>query len=246
MLLGILSDIHSNFEALTAVYDELTKEGCTKVICAGDVVGYGANPKECIDFVNDKGIESVRGNHDTYVTQEEKEWLIQPYAKDAIVWTKDMLDDEHKSWLTQLPLELTWEGLTFVHASLECLDGEYWPYILDTKSAMFHFFSQTTKYAFFGHTHIPLLFTYDETHRISIEILRNKTIDDDTNIKYLINPGSVGQPRDFDFRASAVIFDMEKSNLKIVRVGYDIKTAQQKIINAGLPMILAERLSRGS
>ncbi len=246
MRLAIFTDIHSNLEALEASYKALKTVGFDKAVCIGDIVGYGANPRECIDFLRDREVMSVKGNHDHYVTQERKVWDIQPYAREAICWTQDVLDEDHVDWLRKLPYLLEVEGALFVHSSLEALDGEYWPYILDPKSALFHFFLQDVQFAFFGHTHIPLFFNYDENNKISIEILKTRTIPKDSRSQYLINPGSVGQPRDFDSRSAVVIFDTEERKIEVIRVEYDIRKTQDKILEVGLPKILAERLSRGS
>jgi predicted phosphodiesterase len=246
MKLGILSDIHSNLEALEAAYEALENEGCERYVCVGDVVGYGANPQECVDFIRGREILTVRGNHDHYTICDKKPWDIQPYARKVIEWNREVMSADSLEWLKSLPFMAELEDVVFVHSSLEALDGEYWPYILDPKSALFHFFLQESKYAFFGHTHIPLFFCYDENHKISIEILKNKSLPKDSTCQYLINPGSVGQPRDFDSRGSVVVFDTELLKIEVIRVEYDIRKAQSKIIDAGLPEILAERLSRGS
>ncbi len=246
MRLGILSDIHSNFEALESAYKALSSSACDKIVCAGDVVGYGAMPKECIDFIRDKQIDTVRGNHDHYVASPNSDYVVQQYARDAINWTKANLDSERLAWLGALPFKMAVDGVTIVHASLEALDGEYWPYILDTKSAMFHFFLQEGRYAFFGHTHIPLLFTFDGGQRIEIEILRSRSLKGGKDTKFLINPGSVGQPRDFDSRSSCCVFDTATGDLALIRTAYDVQKVQGQILAAGLPTLLAARLSRGN
>lgn len=246
MRLAILSDIHSNLEALREMYKVLEEQGCDKYICIGDIVGYGAKPSECIDFVREHNIESIRGNHDHYTTLDESEWDVQPYAGDVIRWTQDVISAEQMQWLESLPFYFDVEGLFFIHASLEAVDGSYWPYILDTKTALFHFFLQETQFAFFGHTHIPLYFVYDENHKISIEILKSRKAAPGENCKYLINPGSVGQPRDFDSRSSAIMFDTKTMELELLRAQYDIPKVQKQILDAGLPELLAERLSRGN
>jgi predicted phosphodiesterase len=247
MLLGVFGDIHSNYEALTASHKALRDAGCDKLICLGDIVGYGASPRECVEFIAEREIECVRGNHDHYSSLSVKgEWAIQSYARDVIHWTQDILDSRHRDYLASLPFMLERHGLVFVHASLEGMDGEYWPYILDAKSALFHFFLQRDRAAFFGHTHIPLLFSYDSSRKISIEILRSCKIPGGSGSKFLVNPGSVGQPRDFDSRGSVSTFDTETGEIKVIRVFYDIAGAQERILAAGLPRMLAERLTRGS
>lgn len=246
MRLGILSDIHGNIGALESAWDALVDAGCDKIVCAGDVVGYGARPAECIEFVREHEIDTVRGNHDHYVAFPAREYEIQKYAMDAIVWTRNELSDEHLNWLGNLPFRLDLAGTTIVHASLEARDGVYWPYILDSKTAMFHFYLQESRYAFFGHTHIPLLFSYDGHAHIDIEILRSKRLEGSSETKFLINPGSVGQPRDYDCRSSSVVFDTESGDIRLLRSSYDVQEAQEQILAAGLPPILAARLSRGN
>ncbi len=245
MRIGILSDIHGNYEALKASYKALTDYGCDKIICIGDIVGYGARPKECIEFIREKQIPSVKGNHDYYSSEDKETWDIQPYASAAITWTRHVLSDNEMTWLKALPYRIDEDDVIFIHSSLDALDGASWPYILDTKTALFHFFLQDKQFAFFGHTHIPLFFSYSRSQTISIEILRDRKISRRSTSKYLINPGSVGQPRDFDSRSSVVVFNNETREVKTLRVSYDIKKVQNQIVSAGLPQMLAERLSRG-
>ncbi|HBC85901.1 MAG TPA: metallophosphoesterase [Lentisphaeria bacterium] len=244
MLLGIIGDIHGNIEALSSTYEALQEAGCQKIVCTGDIVGYCASPAECIDFVRDKKILSIRGNHDHYTTQKNTDWNIQPYAKQVIQWTQNTLPEDYLAWLDTLPYQLEVEGVQFVHSSLESLDGKTWPYILSAQSALFHFFLQTTKFCFYGHTHIPLIFILNRGN-VTIEMLTSRSLAKAKGEKFLLNSGSVGQPRDFDSRASAVIFDTKKLDLRLIRVKYNIEQAQLKILAAGLPGQLAERLSAG-
>jgi predicted phosphodiesterase len=244
MLLGIIGDIHGNIEALTSCYEAVIDAGCDKIVCTGDIVGYGASPKECIDFVQDKKIESVRGNHDHYTTQNGSNWDIQPCAKDVILWMQQTLPKSYISWLNALPYQMEVEGVQFIHSSFEGADGKSWPYILSAQSALFHFFLQSSKFCFYGHTHIPLIFTLKHGN-VSIEMLTSRTPSNFKGEKYLFNPGSVGQPRDFDSRAAAATFDTKSHELHSVRAKYNIENAQLKILAAGLPMQCAERLSSG-
>ena len=244
MLLGIIGDIHGNIEALTACHKAVKEAGCDKIVCTGDIVGYGASPKECIDFVHDKEIVSIRGNHDHYTTQHDSDWDIQPAAKKVIIWTQKTLPREYITWLGALPFFMEVEGIQFVHSSLESVDGKSWPYILSTQSALFHFFIQSSKFCFYGHTHIPLIFTLKHGN-VSIEMLTSRNLAHFKGEKCLLNPGSVGQPRDFDSRAAAVIFDTKSHELHSIRAKYNIEHAQLKILAAGLPRQIAERLSSG-
>ena len=244
MRIGVFGDIHNNFEALTASYKVLQVAGCDQIVCTGDIVGYGGSPKECIDFFREKEIIAVKGNHDHYTTQMNTDWEIQPYAKYVIKWMQDTLDQDQIKWLEDLPYTYTLENVEFVHSSLEATDGSSWPYILDAQSAMFHFFMQTKRFCFYGHTHIPLLFTIKKG-QVLFELLSTQKLNSHSTGKYLINPGSVGQPRDFNSKSAIVIFDTETLDVELYRINYDIKTAQKKIIDAGLPEELAERLDSG-
>ena len=244
MRLGIISDIHANFEALTAVYYDLLDQGFDRIVCLGDVVGYGASPKECIDFFIDKKIVCLRGNHDTYTIDIGGDWKIQPFAKDVIHWLQSTLTTRYIKWLKNLPFQHLEEDIQFVHSSLEALDGVYWPYILGTERAHLHFYLQVAMFCFYGHTHIPLLFEYD-SKTIRMNYLQSQTFDLLSSSKYLVNCGSVGQPRDYDKRACYVIFDTKTGELVVRRVEYDFKKAQKRILDAGLPEVLAERLSHG-
>ncbi len=243
MLLGVMGDIHANFEALTAIYGKLKEVGCDKIISLGDSVGYGASPGGCIDFMRREKIIGVKGNHDDFLLDKagRKSWELGDCAREAIIWSRTQLNSEQLHWLAGLPFALEFEECCFVHASLAALDGEYWPYILDRKTAEFHFYLQKPAVAFCGHLHIPLLFTRNSDN-IVIEML--KSIKLEQHQKYLICPGAVGQPRDADWRAAAVVFDTASLAITPVRVEYDVDSAKQKIINAGLPEVLAERLSQ--
>lgn len=243
MRLGVFGDIHSNYEALTAVHAELVLR-TDQLVCTGDVVGYGGSPVECINFMAERQIPCVRGNHDHYTTQQKCNWNIQPYALEAIHWTQSIISAPELAWLDALPYRLECAGIDFVHASLQAVDGRGWPYILNPQIAMFHFYMQSLRFCFYGHTHLPLQFTFDNG-QISFEFLSSRRLAPIDNCKFLLNPGSVGQPRDFDRRASAVIFDTVTLELELLRVEYNVALAQEKIRRAGLPEMLAERLSKG-
>ncbi len=243
MRLALISDIHSNICALRSVYSKLIEHGFDRIICLGDVVGYCASPADCIDFLAERGIESICGNHD-YLTYSGRKDNIQPYAEYVIKWMQDTLDRKHLDWLAALSFKGGMEEIEFAHASLECCDGRFWPYVLDPNSAQFHFYCQTKKYSASGHTHIPLLVRHCSTTS-TFELLRNMIVDSRENEKIMINPGAVGQPRDFDARASAAIFDFNRRSISYIRAEYDVVKAQKDIIRARLPEQLASRLSSG-
>ena len=248
MLLGVFGDIHGNFEALTSIYDRLIRLGCQRIVCLGDIVGYGASPGECIDFLKEKGISCVKGNHDFFTLDHEEkiDWEMKDYSRDVIIWTQGQLTEAQLNWLEDLPFSTKIDGIQFVHSSMEALEGEYWPYILDAKTAQFHFYLQDCQVAFCGHIHIPLLFTCSENSGIKMEMLKSINLDLQSANKYLISPGAVGQPRDFDWRASSVMYDTVSGLVEPVRMEYDVAQSKKKIISAGLSTDLAERLSNGT
>lgn len=244
MRIGVFGDIHNNYQALTACHQVFLEEGVDTVVCTGDIVGYGGSPVECLDFLIEHEIPCVKGNHDYYTTRFNDDWDIQPYAKTVVRWMQDTLDSKYIEWLDALPYMIEIEDMAFTHASLEVQDGSSWPYILNAQTAMFHFFMQKTRICFFGHTHIPLLFSGKDGN-VKFELLGTGVLPGYPDAKFLLNPGSVGQPRDFDSRSSLVIFDCKTETVELYRVDYDIETAQTKILQAGLPMELASRLSSG-
>ena len=218
MRYGIISDIHSNMEALLALYESLMEHGCDQIISLGDIVGYGPSPSECIDFVRRHNILSLKGNHDEYTIDSTagKRWGIQEYARKSILWTRKVLRKDQLEWLRELPYAVKVDNLQFVHASMETMNGEYWPYVLDQKTALFHFYLQDTDIAFCGHIHIPLIFTY-RRGGVIMEMLKEKELCE-KGVKYLVNPGSVGQPRDSDWRSSAIVYDSVARQVVPVRV----------------------------
>ncbi|MDD5728324.1 MAG: metallophosphoesterase family protein [Victivallales bacterium] len=247
MLLGVFGDIHGNYEALASIYEKLEDHGCERIICLGDVVGYGASPGRCIDFLRYRDIECIKGNHDFFALDHaaSRDWEMQDYGRDAILWTQKQLSMEQFAWLESLPFSLCVDGIQFVHASMETVDGEYWPYILDAKTAQFHFYLQESQVAFCGHLHIPLLFSCSGEGGIKMEMLKTKVLDLTSGDKFLISPGAAGQPRDLDWRASAVCYDTLTGLVEPVRAEYNVEASKEKIFAAGLSEDLAERLSRG-
>ncbi len=253
MRLGIISDVHSNFEALQATHKELEKRGCEKIISLGDVVGYGPSPNECIDFFIEHEIESIKGNHDYYMNCQAasmEELGITEHAYHAVCWTREVLKDSNLKWLDNLPFTLTQNEIMFIHAAVDTAEGEYWPYIFDIQSAMFHFYLQDTEFAFFGHVHVPLLFACCSNQEniyptILVEKPKDRSFEQSTNQKFLINPGSVGQPRNRDPHSASLVFDLETREIEVITVKYNVRETCKKILKAGLPDELALRLVSG-
>jgi diadenosine tetraphosphatase ApaH/serine/threonine PP2A family protein phosphatase len=219
MRIAILSDLHANLEATNAVLGDAHERDCTQFVCLGDVVGYNANPRECLEIVRKMECPVVKGNHDEQASLEESSRDFNPLAEMAINWTRAQLPAPEKEWLLSLPLTGTVRDFSFVHATLDS-PGE-WRYVL--------------------HTHVAGAFVRDE----GVKSLKVEQLDIEETKKYLINVGSVGQPRDGDWRAAYCIYHLDKNVVEQRRVEYDLETAQQKIIKAGLPRMLAERLKLG-
>lgn len=239
MRYGLFSDIHGNLEALRAVADALREEGVDNYICIGDIVGYGANPRECIELIKDLNPITVAGNHDYGAVNLTDLSYFNSDAKEAILWTQGQLDQEGKEFLSGLRLVHNFPDFTIVHATLKA--PEEWNYILSTYDAHQNFQLFATPLLFIGHSHTPIVFGGNANYRYYFR----EVIDLEKERKYIINIGSVGQPRDGDPRASFVLYDTESRLVQVKRVEYNIPGAMKKIIEAGLPKTLAWRLSRG-
>jgi diadenosine tetraphosphatase ApaH/serine/threonine PP2A family protein phosphatase len=240
MRIAIFSDIHSNLEAFEAVARDAEQQQCTDFVCLGDVVGYNANPRECVARVRELGCPVVKGNHDEQASLTESSRNFNELAEQAINWTREHLDDADKQWLRDLPLQRQVRDFTIVHATLDA--PAHWGYVVNVLDATASFAYQRTAVCFFGHTHVPMAFIR-EKNKVRRERVEQLPID--MTKKYFINPGGVGQPRDNDWRAAYCIYDIEKNVVEQRRVEYDLATAQQKIVEAGLPPLLAKRLAVG-
>ena len=240
MRFAILSDIHANLEALEAVMADARERRCTHFVCLGDVVGYNANPRECIERVRELDCPVVKGNHDEEATLSASSERFNELAERAIQWTRDNLTDQDKEWLRILALQKQVHGFTIVHATLDT-PGQ-WSYVFNTLDAAASFTYQRTAVCFFGHTHVPIVFIRGQS---GVRQERKEHIRIEAGRKYFINVGSVGQPRDGNWRAAYCIYDIQSNLVELLRVKYDLATAQKKIAKAGLPQPLAERLAIG-
>jgi diadenosine tetraphosphatase ApaH/serine/threonine PP2A family protein phosphatase len=240
MRFAIFSDIHANLEALEAVLADARARRCTHFVCLGDVVGYNANPRECIERVRELGCPVVKGNHDEEATLDASSERFNELAERAIQWTRNNLVDQDKEWLRSLPLQKLVHDFTIVHATLDT-PGQ-WGYVFNTLDAAASFTYQRTAVCFFGHTHVPMVFIRGQS---GVRQERKEHIRIEPGRKYFINVGSVGQPRDGNWRAAYCIYDVESNLVELLRVKYDLATAQDKITEAGLPQPLADRLAIG-
>jgi predicted phosphodiesterase len=239
MRYAVIADIHANLEAFEVVLADTKEQKCTHYCCVGDVVGYNANPKECLDIVRSMGMPVVKGNHDEYCSSEEDLEGFNPHAAEAVNWTRKQLGKEDRQWLRDLKYVRLVASFSMVHATL---DGpQRWGYVFDKLAAAASFTYQNTSVCFFGHTHVPVAFIRDT-------MVRGGTYSKfkvDPSKKYFVNVGSVGQPRDNNPKAAYVVYDVDEGVIELRRLEYDIAAAQKKILAAGLPPRLAERLAYG-
>ncbi len=236
---AILGDIHANWEALTAVLADAESQGVDTYVCVGDIVGYNANPAECLEKIRSLCVAVVRGNHDHYVSHDECLEDFHPLAANVIDWTRKQLSREQIQYLKNLRFSRMVDGFTIVHSTLDM--PEKWGYVIDALDADANFNYQTSSVCFHGHTHVPVVFERQG------RVVRSSFTTFNTTLgrKCFINTGSVGQPRDGDPRASYVIYEPSARRVDLRRIEYDIATTQRKIIEAGLPERLARRLEQG-
>ncbi len=236
---AIFGDIHGNLEGLASVLKDAGERGVTHYACVGDIVGYNANPSECLEKIRELGCVSVKGNHDHYCSLDKDLKGFHPLAADAVDWTRRHLASEQRQFLADLKYVQRVGNFTIVHSTLDM--PETWGYVFEELEAEASFNYQTTTVCFYGHTHVPLAF--EKGSDVSggaygrLNIAMGK--------KYFVNVGSVGQPRDGDPRAGYCIFDVKKRQIELRRVSYDIALAQKKVREAGLPEKLAARLGIG-
>lgn len=240
MRYGIFSDIHGNLEAFEAVLSGLANEAIDAYLCVGDIVGYGANPGECIGRVLDLRAVSIAGNHEYGVLGKIDLAYFNPHAADAIVWTQNHLDRGRQDFLKTLPLDFKNEDLIMVHGTLQ--KPGMFIYLITFSEAAETFKLMTRKVCFVGHTHVPVIIQEQD---FNIHRAKSFSITMEPQCKYIINVGSVGQPRDRNPKAAYCIYDTDLNTVDIKRVSYPIEEAQAKIRNAGLPESLATRLAEG-
>lgn len=240
MKFAIIADIHANLDAFQVVLADIKEQKCTHYACVGDVVGYGANPRECLKIVRDLGMPVVKGNHDEYCSMDENLEGFNAHAAEAVTWTRKQLTEEERQWLRDLKYFRLVTSFSMVHATL---DGpQRWGYVFDKLAAAASFTYQNTSVCFFGHTHVPVAFIRDANQVRGGTYSKFKV---DPSKKYFVNVGSVGQPRDNNPKAAYVVYDVDEGTIELRRLEYDIAAAQKKILDAGLPPRLAERLAFG-
>jgi len=236
---GILSDIHGNFHALREVEKKLREKGVDQIWCLGDIVGYGAFPNECVEWVRENCSVALLGNHELGVLGYYDLNLLNDYAAISLTWSRERLKPENLDYLRTLSIQHLTNCCQLVHDTPE--NPGSMKYILTKEDAYYGLLKQVRDICFFGHTHVPAAYRLwgPEVDRVSITPIYFKAG------RYLINPGSVGQPRDRDPRASFGIADFEEKSFNLYRVEYDSKAAAKEILRAGLPEFLAARLILG-
>jgi len=240
MLHAVLSDIHGNLEALDAVLADLEKHRPVSIACLGDFVGYGASPNECIDRLRPRIEVAVAGNHDLAACGRLKLGYFNVEAASAARWTDQNLSEANRAYLQGLAFSARWRGTLLVHASPS--QPENWHYVLSPPEAEAEMSTYSETICLIGHSHYPGTFDRDNGR---VSYTRTPEIRMERGHRYLVNVGSVGQPRDGDPRAAYLLYDEHGRQLRHVRVEYDIAAAMQRILDAGLPQFLAERLRWG-
>jgi len=241
MRYGIFSDIHSNLEALEAVVAAYKKESIDAYLCVGDIVGYAANPNECSRITASLAQNCVAGNHDWASLDKFPVEYFNPAAAKAIHWTKERLSQNSVSYLSSLKLVYKNDDLTLAHATLK--EPQEFDYLTGCLAAEGSFRLLTNRICFVGHTHLPAILIQDKKGSSRQGAGLECRIEEGS--RYIINVGSVGQPRDGDPRAAYCVYDTLAKEVSIKRAGYDAGSARDKIIGAGLPPFLGERLLEG-
>jgi predicted phosphodiesterase len=238
----VFSDVHSNLEAFQAVLADMRTLRFNRLICLGDVAGYAASPKDCLDLLRTLETEVLQGNHDFAVVDDDILLGMSGPAVTGVRYAREQLSASRRDFLGALPLVSSHGDIQFVHSSLD--HPEAWTYLRREPEIRAHFAVQTHPVCFCGHTHIPGVFQMDSGNEVhSLGGVGRIELPPDGKI--LINAGSVGQPRDRNPDACYVVFDPAARTIEFRRVPYDIKSAKEKILGTGLPRITAERLSLG-
>jgi diadenosine tetraphosphatase ApaH/serine/threonine PP2A family protein phosphatase len=240
---AVLSDVHGNLEALETVLEEVRRERPDVYLCLGDVVGYGPNPNECASRIQDLGGPVVAGNHDLAAVGALDTSTFSPLARAAIEWTIGVISEDTRRWLVSLPDRLEAPDFLAVHGSPRDPAEEY---ILDLPTSLAIFSKHPFALCLVGHSHVPGTFVLGADGTVSA---RSLPVGKDVRLlrssRYIVNVGSVGQPRDGDPRASYLLLDTEARTVTLRRLPYPIAATQEKMTTRGLPVQLAQRLAVG-
>jgi predicted phosphodiesterase len=242
MRVAVISDVHSNLHALEAVLEEIDREQPDAIWCLGDVVGYGPRPDECCRIVEARAAICLAGNHDLGVRGDVDLDDFAPDAASAALWTRGVLSDEARTFLARLVPSGEAEGVQLFHASPR---DPVWEYVLTDQAAEAALAGTSARVVLIGHSHIPLAVTIGGGEIAGGHAPAGTELELGDG-RWLLNPGSVGQPRDGDPRAAWMLLDLDSGHASFRRVGYPIAETQAEFREAGLPPALGERLSSGA
>jgi diadenosine tetraphosphatase ApaH/serine/threonine PP2A family protein phosphatase len=247
MRLAIIADIHSNLEALDSVLTRIDAEGVEVILNLGDLVGYNASPNECLDLLKTRNVWSLAGNHDLALFDQERAQHFNIIAHQALMWCREQVRPEFLKFLQDLPLLRKQPGSFLACHGTPGSPDTYISYHFQGKGVLKHLLNHAQiRVCFFGHTHRPALWYRDIRGKVALRQVIPDKVKLSPEEHYLINPGSVGQPRNGHPEAAYAIFDDEEFSIHFKSVPYDIGGAQRRILAAGLPAFLAERLAQGT
>jgi len=241
MRIAIISDIHANLEALTAVLEDIENRNVEHIYCLGDVVGYGCNPRECLELVSKNCEIKLVGNHEFMAMNLISEEVCNSDARESLKWTQDQLTDYEMTLIEEYEIDRTVGDFHFVHSSPH--EPEQWNYILDPVHTDLAFKALKANYCFVGHSHVPIICVERPDDQPRMKTGHNIVMDEE--YRYIVSVGSVGQPRDNDPNACYVTVDTDSLDVNYHRVKYDVAKTQQKMTQAKLPEMLVKRLSIG-
>jgi len=241
MRYAVFSDVHSNKDAFEAVLEDIHLYGVDRKLFLGDVIGYGPDPNECMDLLLKAADISLGGNHDWALVGKTPNDYFNPFAKAALDWTFDHLRDEHKDFLKRTRAVDVFDGVMLAHSSPK--SPEEWKYILSKEDAVDNFPSIETEICFIGHSHQPIIIEMPDQNTVIPVRERFKVLE--PGRKYIVNVGSVGQPRDSNNKACWLLYDSDLGSVELRRVQYNIEAVQKRMRNAGLPRYLVDRLALG-
>jgi diadenosine tetraphosphatase ApaH/serine/threonine PP2A family protein phosphatase len=240
MRYAFIADVHANLEALTAVLADIAPLSPDRIVCLGDMVGYGPDPRACLALLREKQVPMIAGNHDLAVCNRLTTQYFHSEAQASVRWTQDELSEEDKTFLSGL--SLLGEADLFMAAHGTLYRPEMFEYILSVFDAQMSFEAFEVAFGFVGHSHVPAMFVQDGDR---IEILQQPEVTVPEPLRAIVNVGSVGQPRDGNPKAAYVLFDTETRVVNLRRVAYDIDCTVRKILATRLPPINAYRLVEG-
>jgi len=246
MRIALISDIHGNLEALTAVIADIRNRDVDRIACLGDIVGYGTNPNECVEAIMANCYFCIKGNHDAAILDPQIAKEFNDAARFAIDWTRNTLTQKSKGLMSSFPLSKEEGEFTAVHATP--FRPHFWYYITSLDVALLNFNYFKTKFCFVGHTHIPGVIAL-RPNEPDVSVFAPKSFNYETEFipstKFIVNIGSVGQPRDKNPKSSYVILDTQTKEILFKRISYDIAAYQSKMRSAGMPKFLIDRIANG-